>query len=79
MPCLRDPVKQKKYFYVVIYRNNSQNQSEFDNFTINFELLLSKLHAENPFVLSSRVTLTAARLSGGKMVLKIMRESYLNQ
>ena len=23
--------------------------SEFDNFTINFELLLSKFHAENPF------------------------------
>ena len=27
----------------------SQDQSEFDNFTTNFELLLSKLHAENPF------------------------------
>ena len=32
----------------MIHRSPSQNQSEFDNFTMNFELLLSKLHAENP-------------------------------
>ena len=42
-------LNKKKYFSVVIYRSPSQNQNEFDNFTINFELLLSKLHAENPF------------------------------
>ena len=42
-------LNKKKYFFVVIYRSPSQDQSEFDNFTINFELLLSKLHAENPF------------------------------
>ena len=42
-------INKKKYFFVVIYRSPSQSQSEFDNFTINFELLLSKLHAENPF------------------------------
>ena len=42
-------LNRKKYFSVVIYRSPSQNQNEFDNFTINFELLLSKLHAENPF------------------------------
>ena len=27
----------------------SQDQSEFDNFAINFELMLSKMHTENPF------------------------------
>ena len=42
-------LNRKKYFFVVIYRSPSQDQSEFDDFTINFELLLSKLHAENPF------------------------------
>ena len=42
-------LNRKKYFFVVVYRSPSQDQSEFDNFTMNFELLLSKLHAENPF------------------------------
>ena len=42
-------LNRKKYFFVVIYRSPSHDQSEFDDFTINFELLLSKLHAENPF------------------------------
>ena len=42
-------LNRKKYFFVVIYRSLSQDQSEFDDFTTNFELLLSKLHAENPF------------------------------
>ena len=42
-------LNRKKYFFTVIYRSPSQNQSEFDNFTINFELMLSKMHAENPF------------------------------
>ena len=39
----------KKYFFVVIYRSPSQDQDEFDNFAINFELMLSKIYAENPF------------------------------
>ena len=42
-------LNRKKYFFVVAYRSPSQNQTEFDNFTINFELMLSKMHAENPF------------------------------
>ena len=42
-------LNRKKYFFVVIYRSPSQDQSEFDDFTVNFELLLSKLHAESPF------------------------------
>ena len=33
----------------MIYRSPSQDQTEFDNFIINFELLLSKIYAENPF------------------------------
>ena len=40
---------RKKYFFVVIYRSPSQDQGEFDDFMINFELLLSKINAENPF------------------------------
>ena len=42
-------LNRKKYFYAVVYRSPSQDQSEFDNFTMNFELMLSKMHAENPF------------------------------
>ena len=42
-------LNRKKYFFAVIYRSPSQSQEEFDNFTINFELMLSKMHAENPF------------------------------
>ena len=39
-------LNRKKYFFVVIYRSPSQDQNEFDNFIINFEPFLSKLHAE---------------------------------
>ena len=42
-------LNRKKYFYAVVYRSPSQDQSEFDNFTMKFELMLSKMHAENPF------------------------------
>ena len=42
-------IERKKYFFVVVYRSPSQTQSEFDIFTINFELMLSKIHEENPF------------------------------
>ena len=42
-------INRKKYFFAVIYRSPSQDQNEFDNFTIDFELMLSKMHAENPF------------------------------
>ena len=39
----------KKYFFAVIHRSPSKDQSQFDNLTMNFELLLSKIHAESPF------------------------------
>ena len=42
-------LNRKKYFFAVVYRSPSQDQSQFDNFTISFELMLSKMHAENPF------------------------------
>ena len=42
-------VNRKKYFFAVIYRSPSQGPEEFDNFTINFELMLSKMHSESPF------------------------------
>ena len=42
-------VNVKKYFFAVIYRGPSQGPEEFDNFTINFELMLSKMHSESPF------------------------------
>ena len=42
-------LNRKKYFYAVIYRSPSQGPEEFDSFTRNFELMISKMHAENPF------------------------------
>ena len=39
---------RKKYFFVVIYRSPSQSHDEFDDFMFNFELLLSRMHSENP-------------------------------
>ena len=42
-------LNRKKYFFVAICRSPSQEQCEFDNFTIDFELMLSKMRAENPF------------------------------
>ena len=46
-------LSRKKYFFVVIYRSPSQAQSEFDNFMINFEMMLSKMRAENPFCITT--------------------------
>ena len=42
-------LNRKKYFFAVIYRSPSQGPEEFDNFSMNFELMLSKMHAKNPF------------------------------
>ena len=40
---------RKKYFFVVVFRSPSQDQQEFDNFMNNFELMLSKMSAEEPY------------------------------
>ena len=42
-------IDRTKYFFVLMYRSPSQNQQEFDNFMINFEQLLSKISAEEPY------------------------------
>ena len=42
-------LNRKKYFFVVVYRSPSQDQNEYDNFMIQFESILSKINAENPF------------------------------
>ena len=42
-------LNRRKYFFVVVYRSPSQDQGQFDNFMINFEMMLSKMHAENPY------------------------------
>ena len=39
----------KNYFFAVIYRSLSQGPEEFENLSTNFELILSKMHTENPF------------------------------
>ena len=41
-------LNRKKCFFVVLYRSPSQNQPQFDSFTIEFVLLVSKMHAEKP-------------------------------
>ena len=42
-------LNKKKYFFTVLYRSPSQDQTEFDSFSVNFELMLSRIHAEEPF------------------------------
>ena len=44
-------VNRRKYFFVVAYRSPSQDQDEYNNFTTNFELMISKMFAENPHCL----------------------------
>ena len=41
-------IKRKKYFFSVLYRSPSQSQEEYEEFTMNFDLMLSKMAAENP-------------------------------
>ena len=72
-------LSRKKYFYAVVYRSPSQDQSEFDNFAMNFGLMLSKMHAENPFCIIITGDSTAVQHSGGKTIVKIVREDYSNQ
>ena len=44
-------LNRKKFFFTIIYRSPSQNHEEFDIFLINFELMLSKMFAENPYAI----------------------------
>ena len=39
----------KKYFFTVLYRSPSQTQEQFQAFTDGFELMISKMAAENPY------------------------------
>ena len=48
MCCVRDAIKRRKYVFFVVYGSAGQDQTEFDNFAINFEFILSQMHAENP-------------------------------
>ena len=72
-------LNRKKYFYAVIYRSPRQGPEEFDNFTINFELMLSKCMPKILSVLSLLVISTVDQLSGGKMISKITKEKYSSQ
>ncbi len=42
-------IKRKKYFFAVLYRSPSQNQAELEDFMNNFDLMVSKMAAENPY------------------------------
>ena len=42
-------LNKKKYFFAVVYRSPSQNETEYDNFMVNFKLMLSKMNAKNPY------------------------------
>ena len=42
-------IKRKKYFFTVLYRSPSQSQAEYEEFTKNFDIMLSKMAAENPY------------------------------
>ena len=49
MHCVRDTAQCEKYCFVVLYRSPGQTSAEFEDFTNNFELMLSKMSAENPY------------------------------
>ena len=42
-------IKNKKFFYILIYRSPSQSPQSFSNFIIKLQLLLDKIASENPF------------------------------
>ena len=42
-------LNRKKFFFTIIYRSPSQSHEEYESFLINFELMLSKMFAENPY------------------------------
>ena len=48
MHCVPDTAQWEKIFFAVLYRSPSQTSTEFEDFTNNFELMLSKMSAENP-------------------------------
>ena len=41
-------INDKKGYVVVLYRSPSQNSLEFDNFILNFEMMLSDINFSNP-------------------------------
>ena len=42
-------LNRKKLCFTIIYRSPSQSHEEYESFLINFELMLSKMFAENPY------------------------------
>ena len=72
---------RKKYLFVVVYRSPSQDQQEFDNFMNNFELMLSKMFAEEPYAVIITGDFNCRSpmyLSGGNKVMKTRREDNSN-
>ena len=41
-------INNKKGYTAVLYRSPSQNSLEFDNFILNFEMMLSDINSSNP-------------------------------
>ena len=41
-------INNKKGYVTVLYRSPSQNSLEFDNFILNFEMMLSDINSSNP-------------------------------
>ena len=57
----------------MLYRSPSQNQEQFQAFTDGFELMISKMAAENPYCVIMREDFNCE-----EMILKIKREGFLN-
>ena len=45
-------INRRKYFLIVLYRSPSQTSSEFGIFMTNFEIVLSKVSAEDPYAVN---------------------------
>ena len=48
LPLHEVSIINKKGYVAVFYRSPSQNSSEFDNFILNFEKMLSDINSSNP-------------------------------
>ena len=71
-------INNKKGYVTVLYRSPSQNSLEFDNFILNFEMVLSDINPSNPHfsIILGDFNARCQRI-GGKVILKLVKDPEL--
>ena len=74
-------INKKKGYVAVLYRSPSQNNLEFDNFILKFQMMLSNINSSNTHFLLFLVILMQGQIIGGKVILKQVtdRKSIFSQ